>query len=94
MSAGAQAPTPIVPRNTRRMKFLDIEPKEYARQLTLKNHRLFVRIAPGECFIRTWPKKFDTDAPSLMAIQKLFDSVSHPFDHYPLFDSLYRRALG
>ncbi|RAL14909.1 putative cell division control protein Cdc25 [Aspergillus homomorphus CBS 101889] len=51
------APTPIIPKNMKKMKFLDIDPTEFARQLTIIESRLYSKIRPTECLNKTWQKK-------------------------------------
>ncbi|KIY72491.1 ras GEF [Cylindrobasidium torrendii FP15055 ss-10] len=49
----AQAPQPITPKlNKGRLKMLEIEPLEMARQLTIMESNLFQRIRPIECLQR------------------------------------------
>ncbi|PLB40603.1 putative cell division control protein Cdc25 [Aspergillus candidus] len=51
------APTPIIPKNMKKLKFLDIDPTEFARQLTIIESRLYSKIRPTECLNKTWQKK-------------------------------------
>ncbi|RDH19580.1 ras GEF [Aspergillus niger ATCC 13496] len=55
-------PKPLTPRNMKKLKFLDLDPMELARQLTIIESRLFARIKPTECLNKSWQKK-DTDRP-------------------------------
>ncbi|KAI9373685.1 ras guanine nucleotide exchange factor domain-containing protein [Aspergillus egyptiacus] len=57
------APTPIVPKNMKKLKFLDIDPTEFARQLTIIESRLYSKIRPTECLNKTWQKKVGPDEP-------------------------------
>ncbi|KAF2398820.1 guanine-nucleotide dissociation stimulator CDC25 [Trichodelitschia bisporula] len=50
-------PSPILPRNMRKLKFLDIDVTEFARQLTIIESRLYGKIKPTECLNKTWQKK-------------------------------------
>lgn len=50
------APAPILPKNLRKIKFLDIDPLEMARQLTLIDSRLYNRIRPVECLAKAWSR--------------------------------------
>jgi son of sevenless-like protein len=56
LTLNTQTPTPILPRNMRRLKFLDIDPIEFARQLTILESRLYGKIRPIECLNKTWNK--------------------------------------
>ncbi|EXJ84190.1 hypothetical protein A1O3_04857 [Capronia epimyces CBS 606.96] len=66
------APTPILPRNMKKMKFLDIDPTEFARQLTIIESKLYGKIKPVECLAKTWEKKGKSDnndtAPNVQAL--------------------------
>ena len=48
-------PVPNVPKNLKKLKFLDIDITEFARQLTIIESRLYGKIKPAECLNRTWP---------------------------------------
>ncbi|KAF2148377.1 guanine-nucleotide dissociation stimulator CDC25 [Myriangium duriaei CBS 260.36] len=50
-------PSPIIPRNVKKLKFLDIDTLEFARQLTIIESRLYCKIKPTECLNKTWQKK-------------------------------------
>lgn len=50
-------PAPIMPKNMRKLKFLDIDPTEFARQLTIIESRLYGKIKPTECLNKRWQKK-------------------------------------
>lgn len=52
-----EAPTPILPKNIKKLKFLDIDPMEFARQLTIIESRLYGKIKPHECLNKIWQKK-------------------------------------
>jgi len=54
------APPPVLPKNLRKIKFLDIDPLEMARQLTLLESKLYCRIKAFECLDKSWSQK-DSD---------------------------------
>lgn len=56
-------PTPIMPKNMKKLKFLDIDPTEFARQLTIIESRLYGKIKPTECLNKTWQRKLGPDDP-------------------------------
>ncbi|PHH83923.1 hypothetical protein CDD83_2790 [Cordyceps sp. RAO-2017] len=66
------SPTPIVPKNMKKLKFLDIDVTEFARQLTIIESRLYGKIKATECLNKTWQKKVaesDPDpAPNVKAL--------------------------
>lgn len=57
------APQPIIPKNMKKLKFLDIDPTEFARQLTIIESRLYSKIRATECLNKTWQKKVGPDEP-------------------------------
>lgn len=50
------APAPILPKNMKKLKFLEIDPLEIARQLTLIESRLYNKVKPAECLGLKWTK--------------------------------------
>lgn len=52
-------PAAIVPKNIKKLKFLDIDTLEFARQLTIIESRLYAKIKPTECLNKTWQKKLE-----------------------------------
>jgi len=52
-------PPPIYPKNMRKLKFLDIDPLEFARQLTIIESRAYTKIKPTECLGKAWSKPAD-----------------------------------
>lgn len=53
----APIPQPIMPKNPKKLKFLDIDVLEFARQLTIIESNLYGKIKPTECLNKTWQKK-------------------------------------
>lgn len=53
---GTPAPQPIMPRNPRKVKLLDLDPLEVARQLTLKESETFCTIKPFECLNKAFAR--------------------------------------
>jgi son of sevenless-like protein len=45
-------PPPIMPRTSKKLKLLDIDPLELARQLTILESQLYQKIRPMECLQR------------------------------------------
>ena len=56
------APPPIMPKNMKKLKFLDIDATEFARQLTIMESKLYGRIKAVEFLDKTWQKKSMKDA--------------------------------
>ena len=63
LTLNAQTPQPILPRHMKKLKFLDIDPTEFARQLTIIESRLYGKIKPTECLNKTWQKKLSPGEP-------------------------------
>ncbi len=57
------APAPILPKNMKKLKFLDIDATEFGRQLTIIESKLYGKIKPTECLGKTWQKKVGPDEP-------------------------------
>ena len=55
-----QQPPPILPKNLKKLKFTEIDPTEFARQLTIIESRLYGKIKPQECLNKIWQKKVPT----------------------------------
>ena len=45
LTLSAQTPQPILPKHMKKLKFLDIDPTEFARQLTIIESRLYGKIS-------------------------------------------------
>lgn len=57
LTLNSSTPTPIIPKNVKKLKFLDIDALEFARQLTIIESRLYCKVKPTECLNKTWQKK-------------------------------------
>ncbi|RDL39749.1 Cell division control protein-like protein Cdc25 [Venustampulla echinocandica] len=57
LTLSQNAPQPIIPKNMKKLKFLDIDVTEFARQLTIVESKLYGKIKPTECLNKTWQKK-------------------------------------
>lgn len=56
-------PAPIMPKNMKKLKFLDIDVTEFARQLTIIESKLYGKIKPTECLNKRWQKKIGEGEP-------------------------------
>jgi len=63
LTLNTQTPQPILPKHMKKLKFLDIDPTEFARQLTIIESRLYGKIRPTECLNKTWQKKLSPGEP-------------------------------
>ncbi|KAF9454846.1 ras GEF [Macrolepiota fuliginosa MF-IS2] len=74
------APTPILPKNSKKLKLLDIDPLELARQLTIMESRMYQRIKPIEALGRARAQKMDVTDNIGAVIQtsnRIADWVAH-----------------
>lgn len=60
----------------RKLKFIELDPLEIARQLTIKDAALFSKITIQECLGKAWPKQFGSDAPNISTMIDLSNAVS------------------
>lgn len=56
-------PAPIVPKSLKKIKFLDIDATEFARQLTIMEANLYGKVKAAECLYKMWPVKVGADDP-------------------------------
>jgi son of sevenless-like protein len=63
LTINQSTPPPIMPKNMKKLKFLDIDVTEFARQLTIIESRLYGKIKPTECLNKTWQKKIGENEP-------------------------------
>jgi len=54
-------PAPIFPKSNKKLKLLDIDPLELARQLTILESSLYHKIKPLECLTRSREQKENAD---------------------------------
>ncbi|KAG2189367.1 hypothetical protein INT44_004509 [Umbelopsis vinacea] len=57
LTPGVPAPQSILPKNMKRVRLLDIDPLEIARQLTVMDSRLYIKIKPVECLDKNWGRE-------------------------------------
>jgi len=63
LTLNQSTPQPIMPKNMKKLKFLDIDVTEFARQLTIVESKLYGKIKPTECLNKTWQKKIGEGDP-------------------------------
>ncbi|OZJ01532.1 hypothetical protein BZG36_05501 [Bifiguratus adelaidae] len=56
LNVNSPPPIPLLPRNLKRLRLLDIDVLELSRQLTILDSRLFNQIRPFECLSKAWSK--------------------------------------
>ncbi|KAF8938924.1 hypothetical protein BGZ58_011143 [Dissophora ornata] len=69
-----QAPQPITPRNLKKIKFLELDPLEFARQLTIMEALVYNRIRPVECLAKAWMSEDQEIAMKAVNIKKMIET--------------------
>ncbi|KAG5519994.1 hypothetical protein PMAC_001070 [Pneumocystis sp. 'macacae'] len=61
LNIGLNTPPPVLPKNLKKFKLLDLDPLEIARQLTIIESKIYNKIKPIECLNKAWSKNFAND---------------------------------
>ncbi|KAF9924761.1 hypothetical protein FBU30_005311 [Linnemannia zychae] len=69
-----QAPQPITPRNLKKIKFLELDPLEFARQLTIMEASVYNKIRPVECLDKCWASEDPALAAKAVNIKKMIET--------------------
>ena len=69
-----QAPAPITPRNLKKIKFLELDPLEFARQLTIMEAHVYNKIRPVECLAKAWMSDDPEMAAKAVNIKKMIET--------------------
>ncbi|KAF9166172.1 hypothetical protein BGX20_000306, partial [Mortierella sp. AD010] len=69
-----QAPQPIIPRNLKKIKFMDLDPLELARQLTIMEASYYNKIKPIECLAKAWISEDPELAAKAVNIKKMIET--------------------
>ncbi|RKP27015.1 ras guanine nucleotide exchange factor domain-containing protein [Syncephalis pseudoplumigaleata] len=72
-----EAPPSIMPKNLKKLKFLDIDPTEFARQLTIMDSGLYNKITPVECLNKAWSNKENSCAVNIKAMIEISNHLTH-----------------
>ncbi|KAI0667585.1 ras GEF [Trametes maxima] len=70
-------PAPILPKNSKKVKLLEIDPLELARQLTLMEAALYKKIRPMECLQRSREAKPGKTADNISTIIQLSNRIAN-----------------
>ena len=79
MTNASAPPAPILPKNIKKLKFLDIDPLEIARQLTILESKLYNKIQPVECLGKAWGQN-DSEAVNIKAMITNSNKVNRIFN--------------
>ncbi|KAF9348191.1 hypothetical protein BGX34_002629, partial [Mortierella sp. NVP85] len=74
LNLSTQAPQPIVPRNLKKIKFLELDPLEFARQLTIMEATIYNKIRPVECLAKAWTSNDPEIAGKAVTIKKMIET--------------------
>ncbi|KAF9358379.1 hypothetical protein BGX26_001904 [Mortierella sp. AD094] len=69
-----QAPQPITPRNLKKIRFMDLDPLELARQLTIMEAGYYNKIKPIECLAKAWTSEDPELAAKAVNIKKIIET--------------------
>jgi len=71
-----EAPIPIIPKSLRHLRFIELDPTEIARQLTLMCSKLYNQIQPVECLHKAWSKKENSPAVNIKMMINMSNQVT------------------
>ncbi|KAF8933224.1 hypothetical protein BGZ58_006496 [Dissophora ornata] len=74
LNLSTQAPQPITPRNLKKIKFMDLDALEFARQLTIMEANCYNRIKPVECLAKAWTSEDPEMAAKASNIKKMIET--------------------
>jgi hypothetical protein len=72
-----ETPPPIMPKRMDRLRFIDIDPLELARQLTIRDSQQFSKIMPIECINKAWSNKKSSQASNIRAMIDSSNQLTH-----------------
>lgn len=74
LNLSTQAPQPITPRNLKKIKFLELDPLEFARQLTIMEATAYNKIRPVECLNKAWMHEDPKISAKAVNIKKMIEA--------------------
>ncbi|CAK5270285.1 unnamed protein product [Mycena citricolor] len=69
-------PPPLVPKTSKKLKLLDIEPLELARQLTIMESQLYQRIRPMECLQRAREQRTEDNMDNITTVIQTSNKIA------------------
>jgi son of sevenless-like protein len=79
-------PAPILPKNSKKIKLLDIDSLELARQITIIESRLYQKIKPMECLQRSREQREGDHNDSITAVIQMANHVRvYSLKHFFIF---------
>ncbi|ORX93040.1 ras GEF [Basidiobolus meristosporus CBS 931.73] len=77
LNMNKEAPPPILPKNLKRLRLLEIDPIELARQFTVMDSAMYNRIRPVECLNKAWSQKDGSIAVNIKAMIEVSNQVTN-----------------
>ncbi|KAK9765475.1 hypothetical protein K7432_006160 [Basidiobolus ranarum] len=77
LNMSREAPLPILPRNMKKLKLLEIDPIEISRQFTIMDSTMYNRIRPVECLSKAWSQKDASIAVNIKAMIEVSNQVTN-----------------
>ncbi|TPX62785.1 hypothetical protein SpCBS45565_g06925 [Spizellomyces sp. 'palustris'] len=76
LNPNRECPTPILPRNLSRIKFLELDATEVARQLTIMESKQYIKIQPVEFLRKAWSEKEGSIAINVKAMIVMSNQIT------------------
>ncbi|KAG0052377.1 hypothetical protein BGZ83_002671 [Gryganskiella cystojenkinii] len=76
LNLSTQAPQPITPRNLKRIRFIDLDALEFARQLTIMEATNYNKIKPIECLAKAWMSEDPELVAKAINIKKMISTTN------------------
>ncbi|KAI8827072.1 ras guanine nucleotide exchange factor domain-containing protein [Fimicolochytrium jonesii] len=76
LNPNREYPVPVVPRNLKKIKFLDLDATEVARQLTIMEAKQYNKLEPGEFLNRAWSEKDGNAAVNVKALINMSNQIT------------------
>ncbi|KAJ3155701.1 hypothetical protein HDU86_004170 [Geranomyces michiganensis] len=76
LNSNREFPTPVVPKNLNKIRFLDLDATEVARQLTIMESRQYNKIMPGEFLKKAWSEKEGNAAVNVKAMITMSNQIT------------------
>ncbi|KAK9768115.1 hypothetical protein K7432_001518 [Basidiobolus ranarum] len=77
LNMNKEAPPPILPKNLKRLRLLEIDAIELARQFTVMDSVMYNRIRPVECLNKAWSQKDGSIAINIKAMIEVSNQVTN-----------------
>ncbi|ORX99639.1 ras GEF [Basidiobolus meristosporus CBS 931.73] len=94
LNMNREAPPPILPRNMRKLRFLEIDPMEIARQFTILDSTMYNRIRPVECLNKAWSQKDASIAINIKAMIEVSNQVTNWVTETVLLEKEVRKRVA